>query len=764
MNAPLFSRLIGLLSVVVLSLATLGCDKSSASSAGRLSGKAAAQSEGVRGSERLTDGFVPKEGGSWNSNRTAIFIDRNSYVEYDLGAVEPVEAAAILADNNDTYQVLGSVDGQKFEPLWTAPRVNQPGVRWRAAKDLGKKARYIRVQPGQGDRGLSVAEFSVFSANPQVLPPRLRVVAESDMALQLRSALLIFAAVLSLAVVFMVQGGALYWNLAWGLGALGAFVYLGRTFLDSYPVEQLEVSLTRGIVAGIAMIVVIRQAFSPPEHPPMRSFHVGVLGVLALMSIGAFYNLGKPQFYDHLNREPSVVHNYDMRVYFPVAKYFDELKYDGLYLASVLSYAEEHGGVNSPQIQRAELRDLRDHRMRRVSDIQPQVEGIRKRFSDERWVQFKGDMRYFWDTMGSRGYLGSMADHGGNATPVWLSVAYLMYKEFPASNEVLLWGALLDPLLLLLFGVVVWRTFGASMAFVSLIVFGANDFYMFGSNWAGATLRNDWMVYLGLGACALKTERYRLGGALLALSALIRAFPAISLLALGVPVLHAVLAHLRTREKLPTWKELWSEHRWFFETAMGATICVVVCVLGSSLIMGMDSWPLWVKKISSFTASPHVNHISLLTVVAGSEGRQAEVLHQRAFVYWALVGLYFFLAAWIGARGKPYQVALLGIMMMPVAMYPANYYMHFIFLLPLLVADPWLTKDRAKKEAYGKAWAIVLGICVAQYFTVREDDLAVHFYNASVILLTGLFAMLWVLLPRDKSRRIDLKRLPFVHS
>src|SRR5690606_29877499 len=118
-------------------------------------------------------------------------------------------------------------------------------------------------------------------------------------------------------------------------------------------------------------------------------------------------------------------------------------------------------------------------------------------------------------------------------------------KNAPASNEILLLTGLLDPLLLLIFAVAVFRTFGPSTAFVSLIVFGANDFYMFGSNWAGATLRNDWMVYLGLGACAFQAKRYRLGGALLALSALIRAFPAIALLALGVPVAYYLFQTVR---------------------------------------------------------------------------------------------------------------------------------------------------------------------------------------------------------------------------
>src|SRR5690606_18219712 len=120
-------------------------------------------------------------------------------------------------------------------------------------------------------------------------------------------------------------------------------------------------------------------------------------------------------------------------------------------------------------IQRAELRDLRDHRMRKVSELEPEIEAVRGRFSDARWALFKKDMAYFWETMGSRGYLGSMSDHGGNATPVWLSVAHLMYANAMASNQVLLMGAALDPLLLLLFAVVAWRSFGGITACVCLV-------------------------------------------------------------------------------------------------------------------------------------------------------------------------------------------------------------------------------------------------------------------------------------------------------
>ncbi len=408
---------------------------------------------------RLTDGSVPAEGSAWNTNRTSVFSGRSAQVDFDLGEEKPIEAVALMGDNNDTYKILGSKDGQKFKLLWTAPRVSQPGMRWRHESGLGKRARYIRIQPGAGDASLSVAEVAVFESKPERLPPRLKIVAATDSGLQARSAMIVAAGVLLLAIVFVSHGGALLSNILFMALAAGAIFYAGWVVMDAWPLGKLEVSLVRGLSAAVAAGVVLRWSFSPDKYPPVRAFQVALLAFMAALSVGAFYNMGTPQFYDHDHNEPSVVHNYDMRVYFPVAKYFDELKYDGLYAASVASYAEEHGGLKSPSIQRAELRDLRDHRMRKVSELEPEIIAVRERFSEPRWAEFKKDMAYFWETMGSRGYLGSMSDHGGNATPVWLAVTHLMYAKTMASNQVLLMGAVLDPLLLLLFAVVAWRSF-----------------------------------------------------------------------------------------------------------------------------------------------------------------------------------------------------------------------------------------------------------------------------------------------------------------
>ena len=740
--------------LLFLAVMALGCSSESTAGAGLLAGLQPKTSSEVRFTGRLNDGLVPPEGSAWNSNRTTTFSSRRGFVEYDLGEKKPIRAVAVLADNNDTYKLLGSDDGATYRSIWTVPRVPQPGVRWRSSPRLEKSARYLKLAPGSGDASLSVAEIAVFSEAQQALPPRLTTVVARDLKQHLRSKVVVAGALL-VGLAMLAMRSSPWWWLLLLWGAAGAGVWqAGLAIWQTQPIGKVEVSLIRGVCAAVAAAIALRAAFAPRALREHKSTHLVLLTGLALTSVLAFYNMGTAQFHDHKLKEPSHVHNYDMRVYFPVAKYFDELKYDGLYLASALSFAEEHGGIKAPQIQNAELRDLRDHRMRRVRDIEAEVVAVKTRFSKPRWDEFKTDMAYFWETMGTSGYLGSMSDHGGNATPAWLTIAYFMYAKAPAGNEVLLWGALLDPLLLLLFAVCVWRAFGGAAAATCLIVFGANDFYMFGTNWAGATLRNDWMVYLGLGACALKTKRYGVGGALLAMSALIRAFPAITLLALGVPVADALIRQIRRKGALPSLSEIWEEHRWFFRAAIGATLCVAFWVLLSSSVLGFDAWPLWVKKISSFTSSPHVNHVGWLTVVAGSLGNQAAVLSERIVLYVGGLLLYFGLAIWNARRAPPHRAALLGILMMPVAMYPANYYIHFIFLLPLLVEDVLsLRKSHARKSA-GLVWAICLGLCAAQFFTVRESELANHFYNASVLLMAAIFGILLALLPRDDEGKL----------
>jgi hypothetical protein len=376
---------------------------------------------------------------------------------------------------------------------------------------------------------------------------------------------------------------------------------------------------------------------------------------------------------------------------------------------------------------------------------------------------FKEDMRYFRQQMGSDDYLGSMSDHGGNATPVWFAIAKLLYSHTKASNETLLLGALLDPLLLLVMFVMIGRTFGVRTMLVSAVMFGANDFYMFGTDWAGATLRHDWLAYLGIGICLLRKERYAAGGALLALSAMIRAFPALALVGAAIPFGYYAWEHRRRTGSLPRWPQIGPHHP-LVRTAAGAALCVVSAWLLSSLLLFFDAWTAWLHKVSILDRDPHVNDVSLRALIAGSLGNQHRVLMARLPLFLAAI-VAFVMAVIAAGRGKRYdQAAVLGTMLIPVAFNPANYYIHFICVLPLLAIElPWAktaSTDNADapplSRADGKLWMILLLMCAAQYWTVLTRDTDLHFQSATAIFFFAMTALLLTLIRAAQDMPLSL--------
>ncbi|MBW2212659.1 MAG: hypothetical protein JRG67_16770, partial [Deltaproteobacteria bacterium] len=375
------------------------------------------------------------------------------------------------------------------------------------------------------------------------------------------------------------------------------------------------INVSRAVSAAVACAVVLRLGLRP-EHA-RKKLLTFFLAAMAFLSMLTFYNYGHPQFYDDAGRKPSYVHTWDMRVYFPAVKYFDELGYDGVYLASVKAYADDELEGSLDGIEQTRLRDLRNYEMRPVSEMAEEIHAVKDRFSPERWTEFKRDMSYFWKTMGPRDYLESLRDHGGNATPAWLFVASLIYGSAEANEATFLWAAALDPLLLLIFFIVAWRTFGLRAALVCLVTYGATTVYQFGSNWGGSTLRSDWMVLLGLGVCALQSRRLFLAGLLLGWSAMIRAFPVLALVFVAAPLVWKLVAASRQGrggsggdgrpllQLLPLLK-------------VGAGVVVVVVALGAlstSKFGWEESWGSWSQKISMHANRPNVNHLGLTALV-----------------------------------------------------------------------------------------------------------------------------------------------------
>ncbi|HMI88266.1 MAG TPA: hypothetical protein VK550_29485 [Polyangiaceae bacterium] len=682
----------------------------------------------------LTDGIAARPGDDWMTDLTAHFGSPHAAVEYDLGASYSFSAAFLEGDHNDEYVVGLSEDGANFAPLWIAPTRSESGQQPRSAADLQGHGRYVRLSPGRGDGHFSVSELQLFAERPAEFPPTVPTRRGVEIGEAVRGATLTFAAAL---VVFLLATASAFGR----VGALVALVpllfsafRLLRIVDTAWPLAPLDISLIRAATAGVAALATWTSIFLAPRFRPARRPVLGVLGVCAALGVAAFYNMGRPQFFDRSTGEPSFIHAYDMRVYFPIAKYFEELGFDGTYLASVAAYADDDAGVTLASLGMTPLRDMDTLRMTRVQDVEWKIRAVQKRFSPERWREFKRDMRYFRETMGVQDYLGSITDHGGNATPVWFAVARLIFFHTDASHTTLFVAALLDPLLLLLMFLAIGKAYGVRTMLVSMVVFGANDFYMFGSNWAGATLRHDWLAYLGIGLAALKLERWAAGGAFLAFAAMIRAFPALALLGAALPIgwavweergeggVRALFTALRRRRDL-------------VRIVAGAAICVLVAGLVSSFVFSFGAWGDWLRKVAALDHDPSTNETSLRAFIAGTGGDQQVILRNRWPLYTLALAIPSLSVLWSARRRRPDQTAVIALLLVPIIFNPANYYLHYVCLLPLLANE---LRARAQGEAWmtesdAPVWLAVLGVCAAQYWTVLEHDETLHFRYATVL-------------------------------
>jgi hypothetical protein len=207
-------------------------------------------------------------------------------------------------------------------------------------------------------------------------------------------------------------------------------------------------------------------------------------------------------------------------------------------------------------------------------------------------------------------------------------MARLLFFRTYASHTTLFATALLDPLLLLLMFLAIFRAYGPRTMLLSMIIFGANDFYMFGTNWVGATLRHDWIAFLGIGVSALKLERWRAAGIFLALAAMLRAFPALALVGAVLPIGWAAWRERGDGGARAMLTSL-GKRRDFVRLVTSAAIFVVVAGLISSFIFSFGSWGAWLTKVAALDHDPSTNETSLRGFIAGTEGDQQAILFAR---------------------------------------------------------------------------------------------------------------------------------------
>ncbi|MGD0835091.1 MAG: hypothetical protein ABSB49_00430 [Polyangia bacterium] len=742
----------------VLAVALLGSSATvQAEPTNLLAGRQPERAKGVVHPERLTDGLLSNEGDEWLTDVTSRFTSVSSFVEYDLGGDKTLRCLLVQADNNDVYAMSASSDGKSWRSLWRVGAEPSPGMRARTTQ-LEGSARYLRLAATGGDALYSVAEIAAYSECPRApwpadLPHAHGIpVSEAAGIKVLIFGLLAGAFVL----VHRRQWPALQYILA--LPVLGAGWMMVAEYVGLYPFFDQEPPL-RALAAGLAALVVIKEAFLAKRWAPHRAVSLATLVFCAVTAFGTYYHFGMPQFFDQAKGRRTLVHTWDMRHYYPVAKYFRELRFDGLYLASLAAYIDNTPGFRPADLAHVRLRDLRDAEMRTGTEVAGQLAGIRARFSPARWQEFRRDMKYFSDTMGGQDYLGSMQDHGGNATPVWILPAYLIFKNWPASELSISLAGLIDPVLVLLLFFVIWRTYGMRIMLYVVVIWGATDFYNFGSNLMGSTLRQDWLVALGLGTCAMKRGRHFLGGLLMAYGGLIRAFPAMATFFFLAPIGWYAFDYWHARRRLPSLGQVRQAEGSALRALVGAAVCVVSLVALTSAMFGFSaSWLAWKQKIEIHATGPSTNNVGLRNVLAFNPNLSAKALSQRPqsgpWGDWATAQKMTFAArrplfygilllavalGLLACRGRTLEeVALIGLLLIPFCFYPSNYYCHFVFLLPLAVARPLLDRDRT----FAVVLVVLAAMCLGQYFSLAEGWTDLRYTYQSFILLAGFAIIL----------------------
>src|SRR4029078_2731561 len=96
--------------------------------------------------------------------------------------------------------------------------------------------------------------------------------------------------------------------------------------------------------AAITLLALLRGWDRVRRAPPHAKTVIAACAAGAVLAFACFYNLGRPQFWHHGKQRPMFVHVTDMRIYQPFAKYFDELRFEAIYRASALAFAEDERG------------------------------------------------------------------------------------------------------------------------------------------------------------------------------------------------------------------------------------------------------------------------------------------------------------------------------------------------------------------------------------------------------------------------------------
>ncbi len=425
------------------------------------------------------------------------------------------------------------------------------------------------------------------------------------------------------------------------------------------------------LIAALATGLLVLRTWRERRAGPTR-IENAALGLLAIASVFAWWNF--LQFH-----HPHYIHLADTFHYYIGARYFPELGYSRLYDCTEVANARLAGPRG--QIP-SSLRDLSTNTIVSSASILAEPERCTKHFSAERWRDFERDVAMFRNRLPPARWKRLLLDHGYNGTPFWTLVGGALAAGSGGFWSRVRWLTWIDPLLLLvMWGCAGWA-FGWRGAAVGVIYWGTCYPGQFDWN-GGAFLRQGWLAASVCGVCLAKREHYRAAGFLIAVAGLLRVFPALLALPIGIQVAARALRRQRT------W--LLPEHR---KLLVGAACAIGVLLPASMLANGTSAWADFVRNSRLHLRTPLLNHAGLKTLVAFDPDTRSQMLFDRELTdpltrwkqtridqserrFWlyaaALAGFVVLLR--FGANQPVWVLALLGVAAIPIATELTSYYM-----------------------------------------------------------------------------------------
>lgn len=355
----------------------------------------------------------------------------------------------------------------------------------------------------------------------------------------------------------------------------------------------------KGFISILAILVIIWESRASTLQSSRLSKLCLILitsaSVLAYFNFGFFH--GSNYAGGWLGFRYRFIHQWEQFHYFLNAKYFKELGYDGLYLASIAAQRQSDPLLPSQEY----VRDMHSNQVVPVSQLEALTQQVVARFTPERWSSFVRD-NHFFITTGGRDYLTLVrTDHGFNGSPTWAFIGQFFCRMVGANLNTLFFLGSLDILLLGLMFFAINSVYGWRVLCWTLILFGLS--YPSRYYWnGGAFLRLDWLVASVLGVCMLKKQNYFRAGLLFGYAIMSRLFPVFILIGPSILFLKDVVQH---RPMI-----------WFMRLCTGLITSVALgFVLGSVTGRGVNAWNEYAADIQKHRHTWLTNNVGLENIL-----------------------------------------------------------------------------------------------------------------------------------------------------